>query len=43
MDKIIIPDAALAAFEAKEAQWRKPVDELPDELPITLKAFLDAL
>lgn len=46
-EPIIIPDAAIADFEAREARWSAkwvvPVDDLPDDLPPALRAFLDDL
>jgi hypothetical protein len=46
-EPISVPDAALDAYEAKEAlwasRWYKPQDDLPDDLPPALRAFLDEL
>lgn len=46
-DPIIVPDAALDAYDAKQAAlgtpWRKPADDLPDDLSPALRAFLDDL
>lgn len=44
---ITVPDAALAAYEAKEdalaLSWRKARAEHPDDLPASLIAFLEDL
>lgn len=42
-----VPQAALDDFERRNAEWfdriRPKTDDLPDELPITIKAFLEQL
>jgi len=44
---IIVPDAAIDDYDAREAAlalpWRKPAHDYPDDLPLSLVAFLDDL